>query len=523
MDRIILIRDGSEVVSIPVQGPAVEIGSSTDNALCLPVPGVRPYHAVLRHRRGRWFAVARGGTIGMSDGRTVSSAALEPESRILAGPYELRLARDRGRAEARAAPPHDSTRPAMGPIGGLDAGIVLRLASHGALRHHAVERGTLTIGRGPSCDLILEDPTVSERHAGLTVDAGGAVVEDLASLNGTFLDERRIHVAEIGNGGLLRLGRTEIECIPRRDSGGRPARGILRTAGLAEAFERARRAAPLREPVLLLGETGSGKEILARALHSDGSRRSGSFVAVNCAALPREIAESILFGHQRGAFTGAAESHRGAFQRADRGTLFLDEIGEAPPEIQAKLLRAVEGREVLPVGGERPVPVDVRVVAATNRDLVAESRVGRFRSDLYHRLSAIVIHIPPLRERPEDVAPLAEAFLESLASDLGERQFLPAALRKLERHYWSGNVRELRNVVLRSAFESPGPEIGPEHVALDDPSVACRPSREVGPDDIAAALRAHGGNVSAVAKALGLPRSTIRDRLAALRREATPA
>jgi two-component system NtrC family response regulator len=240
-------------------------------------------------------------------------------------------------------------------------------------------------------------------------------------------------------------------------------------------------------------------------------------VAVNAAAVPAELAESLLFGPQRGAFTGAHETHRGAFERADRGTLFLDELGEMPLDLQVKLLRALEEGTVLPVGAERPVPVDVRVVAATNREPAAAVRSAGLRLDLWHRLAVFVVRIPPLRARPQDLVPLAEAFLAS--SEAGSRPLTAAAARALARHAWPGNVRELRNVVLRAALLATGPAVDADDVqrALEQPLlpwVAPPP-----PPDPLALLATHRGNIAAAARAAGLPRTTFRELLERRRRD----
>jgi len=224
--------------------------------------------------------------------------------------------------------------------------------------------------------------------------------------------------------------------------------------GLRNVLCRARLVAPTRTPVLVTGESGTGKELLARALHELGPEPGGPFVTVNCGALPRELAESELFGHERGAFTGAAARRAGWFEEASGGTLVLDEIGELPAELQPKLLRVLETGRVRRVGGQGESAVRVRVVAMTLRDLRREAHRGGFRLDLYHRLAGFELALPPLRRRRGDVAALAQRFLDELAPELGPRTLEPAALARLEEHDWPGNVRELRNVIRRAAILS---------------------------------------------------------------------
>jgi len=283
------------------------------------------------------------------------------------------------------------------------------------------------------------------------------------------------------------------------------------------------RAAPADTPVLVLGESGTGKELLARALHVAGPRRDRPFMAVNCSAIPETLLESQLFGHRRGAFTDAREDRRGLFQEAEGGTILLDEIGDMALSLQTKLLRVLQEREVHPLGAAAPVAVDVRVIAATNRDLEALCAQGRFRQDLYYRLNVITIRIPPLRERPEDLLPLVAHFLAKHGQRLG-RSEVTVSLEVMElfrRHPWPGNVRELENAIERalvlgqdsaihiedlpddlrqSLLSSPGPE----HVRL---------LADMEREQIIKALRAAGGNKTAAARLLGLDRKTLYRKL----------
>ncbi len=302
----------------------------------------------------------------------------------------------------------------------------------------------------------------------------------------------------------------------------------VRSGAMRRAEALARRVAGSRATVLLLGETGSGKEVMARRIHRWSPRRTGPFVAVNCAALPEALLESELFGHRRGAFTGAHRDHPGLFAAAHGGTLLLDEVGEMAPALQARLLRSLEEGAVRPVGGIAARPVDVRVIAATHRDLVSEVEAGRFRRDLYYRLAVFPIRIPPLRERREDLPALAAALLARHATREGRP---PPALREealdlLLAHRWPGNVRELDNEMCRAlALAEPGEPVGPEHLSealrgagLPPPGTACAPTLREELERIEAvlirrALRAHGGRRAATARALGLSREGLWKKL----------
>jgi DNA-binding NtrC family response regulator len=293
---------------------------------------------------------------------------------------------------------------------------------------------------------------------------------------------------------------------------------------MARVRERIDRVAPSAASVLILGETGTGKELVARRLHDASTRREGPFVAFNGGAVPEGLAESELFGHEKGAFTGADRKRLGRFELADGGTLFLDEIGELAPALQVKLLRALQERRFERVGGTVTVQVDVRVVAATHRDLEAGIREGRFREDLYYRLNVVRIDVPPLRERPEDVPALVEVFLARYGSrpDGTQMSITPEALAVLQSQPWPGNVRQLENAVHRACILATGAVLTPEDLDLGEaPAPATRaPSGDlreilarVERELIERAVREHGGNLTAAGAALGIERNLLRYKL----------
>jgi DNA-binding NtrC family response regulator len=298
---------------------------------------------------------------------------------------------------------------------------------------------------------------------------------------------------------------------------------------MQELFEQIRRTAPTQARVLVLGENGTGKELIARALHRHSPRSAQPFVKVNCAAIPRELFESELFGHERGAFTGATARRRGKFLRAHLGTLFLDEVAEIPDGLQAKLLRALESGEIEPVGSEREIRVDVRVIAATNQDLETAVAEGRFRRDLYYRLQVVTIHAPPLRERMSDVPELVRRFLELVCheNNLPLKGIDDSALRAMESHDFPGNVRELRNLVERLVILGSGESIGAADVArmlpgerAEGAAVQDGPLRDRVADferrAVRQVLERHGWQMTAAAAELGLERSHLYKKLKAL-------
>ncbi len=308
--------------------------------------------------------------------------------------------------------------------------------------------------------------------------------------------------------------------------------------GLRDLYTLAARVAASDATVLVTGESGVGKEVLARFIHSRSPRASKPFVAINCAAIPDNLLESTLFGHEKGAFTGATSSHAGKFEQADGGTLLLDEVSELPMPLQAKLLRALQEREVERVGGSRPLPVDIRVVATSNRDMAAEVAQGGFREDLYYRLNVFPLAVPPLRERPDDVLVLATGFLQRHDA---RAALAPCARAALRSHDWPGNVRELANVMQRAAILAPGPEVRAEHLMLPatgrvlaqvQASAAHSPHvtaagaaasatdlRSLERQAVLDALAATGGNRRLAAERLAMPERTLRHKLARWREE----
>jgi transcriptional regulator with GAF, ATPase, and Fis domain len=347
---------------------------------------------------------------------------------------------------------NDPTTALSRPAGRAPLGAVVRvIGAPAAPAERTLSAGTCVLGAGPTADVIIDDTAVSRAHVELTLVPEGVRVRDLGSRNGTFYLGQRVETIVLTLGSRLTLGGTEVAIEPdiealrgAPDAGGAGYRGL---AGASEAMRRlfavlARLEGSLVN-VLVQGESGVGKELIARALHEGSTVRDGPLVIVNCATLGRELVLSELFGHRKGAFTGAVEARKGAFEAAHGGTLFLDEIGELPLEVQPVLLRALEAGEVKRLGEDEARRVKVRVVAATNRDLQDETRAGRFREDLYYRLAVVRIEVPPLRERPEDVATLAQRF--AAAAGLGALP--PEVIQRFQAHAWPGNARELRNAV----------------------------------------------------------------------------
>jgi DNA-binding NtrC family response regulator len=318
-----------------------------------------------------------------------------------------------------------------------------------------VDGGVCMVGTARGAGLRLVDRAVSRMHCEVTVRPGSIALTDGGSTNGTFVDGRRVRDIDLAPGTVVRVGGSSF----RVDVGGPPAALQLSqrasfgdmvgsSVAMRRVYSILERVAPTESTVLVLGETGTGKELAARAIHDGSARRAGPFIPVDCGAIPEHLVESELFGHVRGAFTGAVSDRRGVFEEAAGGTLFLDEIGELPLTMQPKLLRALETRSVRRVGANRPVGIDCRVVAATHRSLHRSVNQGTFREDLYYRLAVVEVELPPLRERVEDIPAIAAHLLERYSGVPTAPS--PEMLSAFAVRPWPGNVRELRNVIERS-------------------------------------------------------------------------
>jgi len=410
--------------------------------------------------------------------------------------------------------------------GGPDAGRALE-----------IDRTTIRVGSDACSDFVLADDTVSGQHLEIETTEAGSVVRDLGSTNGTFVGGRRVKEAFLADGDDIVIGHTtlqfalatgdvEISLSRATNFGGLLGHGPLMRA----AFAVLERAAKSDVTVLVCGESGTGKELAARGLHDRSARREGPYVVLDCGAAAPTLVESLLFGHARGAFSGATDARVGVFEEADGGTLVLDELGELPLELQPKLLRALESKSIVRVGENKPRSVDVRFVASTNRNLEEEVRAGRFREDLFFRVSVITVRLPSLRERRDEIPRLVRHLLAKLGRP--DAPVTPAVMDVLLAHAWPGNVRELRNFVERlvvlgdlgpdaqlglAGQMRPPESAGPTgHDGVRAPIPVDKPFHEAKREwteqlervYLARLLELHRGNVSEVARAAGLSRMT---------------
>ena len=524
MHELVVSRGSAELVTLPLEGQSFRVGRAPTNDLAVPEPTVSRHQFELLATAGGWRLADRSGHGTMIDGKRYTEMVLQPGARVDLGTLALTL-----REQPAGAPQHTAS------LGGTDvqspaAAAAERLELVGQLEDRPVRLeltgGVVTIGSDPANDLVLSDGFISAFHCRLVQRDGGWTVIDLKSTNGTWLNGVRVTEARLEPNVSLKLGGLRLQVRPLRTEA--PAAGfcgmVSADSAMRPVFELIERAAASDETVLITGESGSGKELVAEALHRLSPRAGAALIPLNCSAITKDLLESELFGHEKGAFTGAHQRRRGLFEEADGGTLLLDEIGELALDLQAKLLRVLESGEIRPVGANRAARVDTRVLAATHRSLPDRVRNGEFREDLYYRINVIEIALPPLRERPADIPLLAEHFLAQATGRTRERRLSQPAMQRLTAYRFPGNVRELKHTITRAAILCPDDVIGPEHLTFRPPSLADRVAesqvyrlgktlREVEIEAVRAALAATGYNQKAAARELGIARSTLIHKL----------
>ena len=398
-----------------------------------------------------------------------------------------------------------------------------------ASKEMVLQKTHVSIGTLPENDLVLTDGTVSRKHAVVEERPDGYLLRDLDSTNGSFLDNVRIREGYITPGSIIRLGQTEISFSPLEErfealtSSSDQFGGLIGSSPLLrEVYGLLERVAPTDVTVLLEGETGTGKELAARAIHSHSTRAGSPFVVFDCGAVAPNLIESELFGHEKGAFTDAVKARQGSFELANNGTIFLDEIGELSLDLQPKLLRALDQRETKRVGADKPMAVNVRVISATNKDLEQEVKAGRFREDLYYRLSVVRVNMPPLRKRKEDIETIAGQALAGISAEINKKiiGLSPEATAALAAYSWPGNVRELKNVLGRAAALSDSTRIEPKDLFLTQgkktstlDGLSGKTLEEIEKAAILATLKAVSGNKTEAAKVLGIAYSTLYEKM----------
>lgn len=537
MPELLILKDDELLSRIPLQ-PVTLVGRGSDNDIRIPDKKVSRSQCAIEFLDGAWFVTDRSGRGTRVGPRTVteSGALLKEGDELMLGDYV-------GVFDA-AQNPLTSTAPEITLIDARTGKTQLRLQPRGirraslrfrtddgervvALRNEDGFRVLVgTRPRNAGVLIELTDPSVSGEHLEVVRRNGRWEVRDRNSTNGTWVDGVRVLEAVLDRRCALQAGETTLHFEPEL-SGDEGATDevlpglITRDPEMARVAAFVRRVAANKAPVNIHGESGTGKEVIARALHLLSPRAAGPFVALNCGALPRETLESELFGHERGAFTGADRARAGAFEEADKGTLFLDEIGDLPLDAQVKLLRTLERGEIRRMGASKIQTVDVRVVSASHKNLLAMVEEGTFREDLYYRLCVVPVELPPLRHRVRDILPLAEHFARQFSAS-GAVSFSDGARARLEAYAWPGNAREVRNVVQLAMVQRRGAVITEEDIVLRAPArraprdMLCLTGLTISQIEGEAyrmALERHGPDKKAAMAELGVARSTFFRKL----------
>ena len=484
---------GKEIIKYNLLDGDITVGRSSENQICLPSheKSLPPKCLRLSRQRDAIFALDLSGNGFKLNGQKKQRAIVGDRDFIEIGNWtiEFRIYHKleySGEEELEAFFQNQRTRTLTlyksqekrePPKGYLE------LEKEGKRYRYIIEKSAI-IGSSEACDLQLNDPYVSSKHCRIFESGGKFFLTDLESRNGTWINSVRIFEAELKPGSYFRVGNTKIGFFLSSSEKIFPGyAGIIGDSEpIRKLFNLLDKVAASDITVLILGESGVGKEVVARAIHNLSLRRSSPFIAINCGAITHELFESILFGHEKGAFTGAARQHRGAFEQAGDGTLFLDEVGELPLNQQVKLLRVLETGEFSRLGGTAVVKNRARILAATNRDLSKMVKEGLFREDLFFRLNVFTLRVPPLRFRERDPIHLAEFFLKQF-SPSRELSLTIDAVQKILSHHWPGNVRELKNAIRRAVILAEGNSITADDLILD--------SSELSPED---ALNFYGDN-----------------------------
>jgi DNA-binding NtrC family response regulator/pSer/pThr/pTyr-binding forkhead associated (FHA) protein len=538
MAQLVFTRGYDSVFRVRLQSNSTKIGRSDLCDVVLDDQEISREHAVVFSVEGQFLLRKLGKSPLLINGKEIQSQSLKDGDRIQLGRWEALFSihhpknRNEEKTQITESGEGNTQAVALRSQGLIVQELVLHIQeSAKPPRYFPLQSEIVTLGASEKNDIVIDDPYISSRHLKIVQREGRVQLFDLGSTNGTWVNGVKVREAELEVGCSIKMGQCEATLISEEKIQSLVAVKTDQFCGLLgssvvmqDLYGLLQRVGPTEAPVLILGESGTGKEIVARALHSLSSRVKKPFVAINCGAISPELMESELFGHEKGAFTGAERRHDGAFGQARGGTLFLDEIGELPLGLQPKLLRVLENKTYRRIGGAEELRSEVRIIAATHRDLAAAVQENRFREDLFFRLFVLPIHLPPLRERKEDIPLLVRSFLEEFSTSSTAKVLSPAAMARLMEHPYSGNVRELRNVLLRSMILSPGNKIDAQDLSFpqDFNKYSPRSQSLSSPLErledmekrlILKALTTHNWNKARAAEALGIAKSTLFSKI----------
>jgi transcriptional regulator with PAS, ATPase and Fis domain len=521
-----------EIMQAPITDH-VSIGRALNNDVVLLDAGISRNHALIQ-KKGQELQIINKSKNGLSvNGSAQEQADLSIKDEIKMGPYRLIVQKDQPLEDTVVHTISEKTQMFSYSTQAnemVTKNVWLEQTAPIA-RRHKLSKGVVTIGKDPQNDIVITDDYISSYHCKIVQKDGVFTLIDLGSTNGTLLNGQKVMQAQLQADNVIDLGKASLTFCYQQDvrkvqpkTQGRYAGMISQDPAMQTIFGLIDQVAPTDATVFVHGETGSGKELIARSIHEQSGRKHKPFLSVNCGAIAKELIESELFGHEKGAFTSADNQRMGLFEQAHGGTLFLDEVGELPLDLQPKLLRVLETGEIRRVGGNKDIAVDVRIVSATHRDLPTEVAQKRFREDLLYRLFVIPIELPALRARMGDLEPLVQYFIEQHAEKYQQaaKPISPQAMEKLKKHSWPGNIRELKNVIQRAIILSfHADQIEAAHVQYPTGQQDVQESapafsgtlEDMEKQTILRSLIAHQWNKTQTAKALGIAKSTLHAKI----------
>lgn len=544
MYELVIQKSTQEVFRYKVKQDHISIGRSSQNDICLADPQISRTHLIISKREAQLVVTDKSTNGSFLNGEKILTQYFKVNDTLKLGQWTILL------QEAQEKPEADDEEDHTQIIQAVPTQILSFKPSKNKLIYQDVElkdleSGTVypilkdifSIGSAEGNDLIIDSSYVSSFHCKIEHIDGTFFLKDLGSTNGTFIDDNLVMESELPIRSVLRFGKQQFQFINNsREETIHPSTEnvfegmISKNASMQKNFSLVDKISHSQMAVLIHGPTGTGKELMAKAIHKRSARSKAPYITLNCGAIPKDLIESELFGHERGAFTSALQLRKGVFEQANGGTLFLDEIGELPIDLQPKLLRAIEYGEIRRLGSNQTICVDVRIVAATHRDLVEEISAGRFREDLYYRLYMIPISIPALSERKEDIMPLVEHFLAEQSSQSGSHFRLDdTAVPLLQNHDWPGNIRELKNVLGRAVLQCSNGIIRADDILFSPLGSAAKTAfehnlqhqippqpqtlRDVERVKILSELKRNNWNKKLTAQVLGIAKSTLHEKI----------
>ena len=543
MVELKLYKGNEEMMKFLVRKEIISIGRSSQNDICLPDSNISRFHLAVSAKDNKYVVTDKSTNGTFVNSKRIYSHELKDSDEIKIGNWVIKFSMtdEESFEGSTQVVDKDPTRiisykPDKNEI--VIEKALLRFETD-KVKIFPITKSLISIGKAKANDIIVNDEYISNFHTKIENKRGEFFIKDLGSTNGTFVNGQKIFETSLPFNSVIEIGKTILKFYTeneRRKLTPTKETSFMGIVGKSEEmrniFSLISKIANSDSTVLVQGETGTGKELVASAIHKLSGRGNKPFVTVNCGAISKDLIESELFGHEKGAFTSAHQQRQGAFESANTGTIFLDEIGELPLELQPKLLRVLENKEIKRVGGNELIDLDVRIISATNKNLAYEVKSGKFREDLYYRLMIIPIFIPPLRERPEDVDLLTELFLSQEISKGKSivQKISPRALEILKKEKWGGNVRELKNLLARVILECTSETIEPADLKFAPSSLieqtahefnlsefkdtkTVKTLRDVEKDKITIELKKNNWNRVATAKALGISKSTLHEKI----------